>query len=117
MPKYPISQTHVEDSKGTITADGTEQTVREITWYTRGLEAYIDLTNMTTGDATVIRSYAKIKSGGSYIRLGSRTLVEAQDPPLMYVRSFPVSRYGFKITLQQISGTNRDYDWMTFLEI
>jgi hypothetical protein len=106
-----------QDTEGTLTADGTEQTIREILTYAPGLVVYIDMTNMAANDTTVIRSYAKIKSGGAYIKQGSRTLSGAQDPPLMYIRDFPVPRYGFKVTLAQTAGTYRNYDWMTFLGV
>jgi hypothetical protein len=97
-------------SNNTITASGAEQTMLETTSY-NWMEGYVDTTNLATGDTVVIKSYAKIKSGGSYIKMGSRIITGAQDPALLYIREFPIPTWGFKITLQQSAGTNRTYDW------
>lgn len=104
------------EGSGTLTATGSEQTIREITRVGR-VQGYIDFTNMAVGDTTVIRTYSKIKSGGSYILQGQRTLSSTQSPAkLMYVFEFPTTNYGFKITLEQSAGTNRNYDWILFFE-
>ena len=104
------------ESKGTFTADGTEQTIREIARIGK-VQGYIDFTNMASGDSVTIRSYVKIKSGGSYILQGQRALSDAQaTAKLMHIFEFPTPQYGFKITLEQTAGTNRAYDWMIFME-
>lgn len=101
---------------GTKTADSSEQTLNEITRTCKGVSGYIDMTNMASGDTVMIRTYAKIKSGGSYIKQGSRALTGGQDPDLLYVIPFPTPVWGFKITLQQTAGTNRTYDYLIFSE-
>ncbi len=115
MPLFNPPRLKVEGS-GTLTASGSEQTIKEITRVGR-VQGYIDFTNMASGDSTTIRTYLKIKSGGSYILQGQRTLKNTQSPAkLMYFLEYPTTNYGFKITLEQSKGTNRNYDWMLFFE-
>jgi hypothetical protein len=104
------------ESKGTFTADGTEQTIREIARIGK-VQGYIDFTNMASGDSTIIRTYAKIKSGGSYLLNGQKILSNTQTTlKLMYFFEYPTTNYGFKITLEQEAGTNRAYDYIIFFE-
>lgn len=115
MPLFTPPRLKVEGS-GTLAASGSEQTIKEITRMGKA-QGYIDFTNMASGDTTVIRTYVKIKSGGSYILQGQRVLLNAQSPAkLMHIFEFPTTNYGFKITLEQTGGTNRNYDWMIFTE-
>lgn len=107
-------QDFLEEGNGTLTADGTQQTVREYAG-TGKLHAYIDLTNMAGGDTTVIRQFMKIKDGGSYIKYGEETYSGAQSLPMLHIIMKP-SKWGVKITLQQTAGTNRNYDWETLVE-
>jgi hypothetical protein len=103
-----------EDIRGTLTADGSEQTIRELTRQVQEVSAYIDVTNMAADDITVVRTYLKVKSGGSYINFAIKTLGGNQSPDLLHVIAAPSTQYGFKLTLQQTAGTNRDYDYMVF---
>ena len=115
MPLTFHSRFKVEGS-GTLTATGSEQTIREITRVGK-VQGYIDFTNMVSGDAVIIRTYAKIKSGGSYVLQGNKNIYGTQyTPKLMQIYEFPTPQYGFKITLEQTDGTNRSYDWMLFFE-
>lgn len=107
-------QDFLEDSFGTLAADGTEQTVRDYTT-TGKLHAYIDLTPMQAGDTAVVREYMKIKAGGAYVKYAEETYSGAQAVPMLHVVMKP-SRYGVKITLQQTAGVNRNYDWETLVE-
>jgi hypothetical protein len=107
-------QNFLEEGNGTLTADGTEQTVREYTG-TGKLHAYIDLSNMADGDAVTIRQFIKIKAGGTYRKYAEESYSGVQTLPLLHIISKP-NKHGVKITLQQTAGTNRDYDWETFVE-
>jgi hypothetical protein len=80
------------------------------------MDAYLDLTNMASGDTIVLKQYMKIKSGGNYILFGTETYNGVQTAPLacLDLRS---AKYGFKITLQQTSGTNRSVDWQTMKQV
>jgi len=97
---------------GTLTADGTEQTLVEET-AERNLYGYLDMSNLATGDSITIRQYVIIKSGGSYIKVGEKTYSDAQAIPLL---EFPEShaKYGQKITLEQVAGTYRTFDYNFF---
>jgi len=100
---------------GTLTADGTEQTVVEVT--TLGtLEGYIDLANMQAGDSVTIRLYVKLKSGGTYRLYDSATYTDAQSKPALHVVKLP-TRYGIRVTLEQTAGVNRDYDYNFFRRV
>ena len=97
---------------GTLTADGTEQTIVEMI-IMGSLEGWIDLANMASGDTIIITQYAKVKSGGTYRRYASATYVGAQTDPALFVTRVP-SRYGVKLTLQQSAGTYRTFDYNFF---
>jgi len=99
-------------AEGTITTDGTEQVVFEIVELIN-LEGYIDLSNMTEGDTIILKRYVKIKEGGSYKLHAKETYSGVQEEPLI---RFPeiAGRYGIKITIQQIAGTYKSFDYQFF---
>jgi hypothetical protein len=100
--------------EGTLTADGTEQTVVDVTGTLEfNLDGYIDLSNMASGDTVVIRQFMKISSGGNYIKYAEETYSGAQSLPLLHIVTKPAV-YGLKITLQQTAGTNRNYPYQFF---
>jgi hypothetical protein len=104
-------------TEGTLTADGSEQTVVEKSGTLEfNLDGYIDLTNMASGDTVVIKESMKIKSGGNYVVYASETYTGAQSIPLLHIITKP-SRYALKITLQQTAGTYRDFDYQFFQRI
>ena len=100
---------------GTLTADGTEQTVVEVT--TIGThEGYIDLANMQAGDSVTIREYIRLKSGGTYRLYDSATYTDAQTKPALHLVKLP-TKYGIRVTLEQTAGVNRDYDYNFFRRV
>jgi len=105
-------------AEGTLTADGTVQTVLEIGEQEKPTRIYgwISLNNMDTGDKTVIRTYVKIKSGGVYIKHADELFEDAQARPAAFFVD-RVILYGYKITLEQQAGTYRDYDYLFFKEV
>ena len=107
-------QDFLEEGVGTLTADGTEQIVRDYTGTGR-LHAYVDLTNMAAGDTTVIRQFMKVKAAGAYIKYAEETYSGAQTLPMLHVILKP-GKNGVKVTLQQTAGVNRAYDWETFAQ-
>jgi hypothetical protein len=108
-------QDFLEEAFGTLTADGSEQTVKEIITTVNKLHAFIDLTNLAGGDTIVVRQFMKIKTAGTYIKYAEETYSGAQSLPMLYIQTKP-AKYGIKITLQQTGGTNRTYDWQSFQE-
>jgi hypothetical protein len=107
------------ETGGTLTADGTEQTV-----YINNIPAgifeplivNIDCTNMAAGDVTILRTYYRINAGGNLIKKDEVTLNGAQDPELKNIILEP-NRYGVQVTLEQTAGVNRDYDWEVITRI
>ena len=117
VAKVDKVQAFAEDATGTVTADGTEQIVKEITSGTTDvkLHVYIDLTNMAAGDTVTIREYMTIKSAGSPVKYAEEVYSDAQSLPMLHVITKP-AKYGIKVTLQQTAVPYRDYDWQTFIE-
>ena len=95
--------------EGTITADGTEQTLIEVTT-TYNVDGFIDLSQMEAGDKVIIRLYGRIKSGGDYRLYEEAEFSGVQAKPLVYVHRRP-TRYGWKVTLQQTEGTYKSFDY------
>lgn len=108
---------------GTITADGTEQTLyidNEPLGCTQGVAAYVDLDNMQGGDTTNIRVYHRLNDGGG-LQLYDYNSYTGADGGLansMKVVKIDLGpyRHGFQITLEQSAGVNRAYDWELFVE-
>lgn len=96
-------------SSGTQTADGSEDVLTTDT--TNGTYVlFADLTNMAIGDAVELRIYTKVLSAGALDIVWKGTFANA---PLIFVAQSPfvASDQSIKVTLKQITGTNRNYDW------
>jgi hypothetical protein len=98
-------------SEGTLTANGTEQTVFE-TAEKGAFEGWIDLANMASGDTTVVNIYVKTKTDGAYRLYDSASYSGAQAAPALHI--IDVAAKGFKVTLRQTAGTYRTYDYQIF---
>ena len=102
----------------TITSDGTEQTLFVVdspTYNFKPKVLLIDMSNMESGDEIVIRTYYRIKEGGSYILHNSNTYSGVQSVPLKSIDLLP-NRFGIKVTLQQTSGSYKSYDYEIYYE-
>ena len=101
-----------ERTDGTLTADGTEQIIYEVTPTVTLVPDSItmSLINMAADDRLTINMYAKLKSGGVYELIDTQDYGDAKDIPAINITGQP-NRYGWKVTLQQTAGINRDYDW------
>lgn len=108
-------QDFVEEASGTLTATGSEDTIKEITATINKLHCFIDLTNIEAADSITVRQYMTIKAAGSPVKYAEEVYAGVQSLPMLYIITKP-ARYGIKITLEQTAGTNRDYDWETFQE-
>ena len=108
----------LKETGGTLTSDGTEQTVY-INNAPSGVfnpkVVKIDFTNHTAGETVVIRSYHRIKSGGGLVKDSETTYSGLQDP-LLINTEFQPNRYGVSLTLEKTGGANRDYDWEVYYE-
>lgn len=93
----------------TITTEHTLTTQTGSKFYT----AYIDLTNMASGDITEIRVSIIVKAAGSHILYYLGTYNGAQTNPLIYIAPLP-SDISWKLTLKQTAGTGRNYDYRVY---
>lgn len=112
--KMDAIQNFAEDAVGTLTATGAEDTVKESTDEGK-LHCFIDLTNMEAGDSITVRQSMKVKAAGAYILYKGETYSGVQAEPLLHVVMKP-AKHGQKVTLEQTAGTNKDFDWETFIE-
>ena len=107
------------ETGGTLTTDGTEQTIfisNAPAGIYRPIILRMDYTNHTAGETVVLRVYYRIKSGGNLIKQDEDTLAGVQDPALIKIDLDP-DRYGCQITIEKTVGTNRAYDWQVFYKV
>lgn len=97
-------------AEGTILTDGSEQTVFEYTGL-GVIQGYIDLQNMADGDEVIIRVYTKIKADGEYKKYASDRFIGVQEEPALYILP-RLSVYAFKVTIQQVAGTPKSFDYV-----
>jgi len=95
--------------KGTLIADGTEQTLLEFVGV-GVISGHIDLQNMKEGDVVIIRQYIKVKEDGEYKKYAEETYTGIQELPVIYITPKAVD-IAMKITLQQTSGTYKSFDY------
>jgi len=92
-----------------LTADGTVQTLVEA----EGLGLYyglLSLDQMDWGDQVVVETWVRVISGGEWRRYARMEYAGRQDDPALVW--FPVlARYGFKVTLQQVAGVYRTFEY------
>ena len=100
------------ETGGTVTTDGTEQTVytnnAPVGVYSPQL-VNIDFTNHTAAETVIIREYYRIKSGGNLRLLDEVTFAGVQDPVLITI-SLKENRFGILISIEKTGGNNRAYD-------
>jgi hypothetical protein len=105
-----------EPIEGSLTMDGTEQTlfIDEIGGNPpRYLEGYVDLSSMGAEDKIVLKIYVKISPNGDYKAYAEAPYEGIQDLPLAYLATKP-TRYGLKITAKQTAGTYRTLTYQFF---
>lgn len=96
-------------SSGTTTLDGTEQTVYESAGY-EPLSILLDFTLSVGANTTIIRTYGKALSAGSYVLVDATTVSGAPAEP-GYKSIFFDFPYGLKWTLEMTGGTAFDVPW------
>lgn len=100
-------------ASGTQLATGAEDTLNS----PMGSGSYVlvvDLTNLANGDAVILRAKRKVLVAGTVRTAMSsmHTNSQANNPQGPVVQLGPVSMpYGGTFTLQQVRGTNRNYEW------
>lgn len=98
---------------GTLSADGTEQTV-----FTRSpsetsqVHYYISLGNMASGDTVVVREKVDVTGDGTFETFASETFNDAQSEPVVGPSANFMAQSGtdVRVTLEQTAGTNRNFD-------
>ena len=81
----------------------------------------IDCSNMAWGDIVVLRWYERLNNGGGLILKDEWRLEDVQDPdlgkpPIKNIELEP-NRFGVHVTLAQIAGTYRSFDWEVFYAV
>lgn len=97
-------------STGTITTDGTEQTIvsdssENFFWHM--IKIYTD--SMLSGDKITLKIYDYDTTGAAYKLFDTVPLQDAQTNPTYFSPPLPCHR--FKITIQRTAGTDRAYNW------
>lgn len=98
-----------EVGSGSIVADGTEQElVSDV-----GFGIYfglVSLHQMGGADIVEISLYGRTSAGGSWRRYQKMPYTRAQADPLVHFL-MKVMRHGFRVTLRQVKGTMRTFDY------
>lgn len=110
-------------SSGTLTADGTEQTIAQSDSsgsvnVTGIFMLDLDLENITTGDTTEIRTYQALSTGDTAVRADFDQFTGIQTNKIYLSLPIPNNNTdtgAVKFTLKQILGTNRTYKWKLWL--
>jgi hypothetical protein len=97
--------------QGSITTDGTEQTIVEYVGNISQISGYIDLSNMQDGDTVTIRTYVKIKPDGEYRLYDSEDYAGKQESPALYILP-KLTGVAYKVTIQQTSGSYKSFDYL-----
>ena len=94
-------------ASGSITADGTEQTLTTQTT-AASYQLLFDAGNMDAADRIILRIYTKYASGGTSNLAFEAVYYGEQNRPIIQSIPVPVDTE-IKITLEQDNGTNRTY--------
>lgn len=105
-----------EDSSGTITADGTEQEILSKTSAEPFMSQFIlDVSSMVGTDQIIINETMKVLPAGSLKKFTKTHITGKQEEPiLIFAQKYAVRQY--KVTLQQLAGTLRSFDWSLIVE-
>lgn len=104
------------ETGGTLTTDGTEQTVYTVAAPAGVFEAkvmLINMTNLALGDTVIVRTFYRIVPGGALVPSEEATFVGPLDPAHRLIEiPLLANRYGYEVTLHQTVGAPVvDYDW------
>lgn len=113
----------LQETGGSITTDGTEQTIyinNAPLGVFRPVVLYVDLDAMLQGDTTVFRVYYRIETGGGlqlidYSSYAGADGGLANSIKLIAIDLTPV-RYGVMVTIQRTVAGDRAYPWSVFVE-
>jgi hypothetical protein len=100
------------NTSGTLTADGTVQTVADVTdnkYFTFKLDTSAMLTS--DADVTVLKIYDMVLNAGALALVFEETYTGTQTFKIKFLPPQWVTEE-IKITLQQTAGVNKDYPWV-----
>jgi len=113
-----IARLELQETGGTLVADGTEQNIYIANAPTAVIDPiilYMNLDNMQVGDAIAIKVYYRIASGGAWLLHDFQGFANANgeltNGKVLISIDLSHTRYGIRVTLQQTAGTNRSYLW------
>ena len=114
----------IQSTGGTLTADGSEQNLfydNEPLGVMSPIALLIDLDNMVGGDTIEVKVYHRLSDGGGLQLFAFYTWTGADgsldnSEKIDQIDLYP-NRHGFRITLDQTAGVNRDYPWELFIGV
>lgn len=120
---FAVAHLQLTETGGTLTSDGTEQTIYENNnpmGVYKPVKVQIDFTNQTGLETTVVRTYYRIESGGAYVGKDKRTFEGGMDAGmdennLVNIELEP-NRFGVRVTLERTAGGAQNYPWCVFTE-
>lgn len=95
---------------GTLTADGSEQTIGVERTDGKTYVAQVDLANLAAADTVEIRVKVKVTSGGSARTVYKAVFANTQPYPAVQTPPIPAP-FSVTFTLKQTTGTNRGFDY------
>lgn len=98
------------DSSGTQTSVVTTEHTLVTSTTNATFQPKIDLSNMANGDITEIRIYSKVLTGGGLNQVWKGVYANVQVNPVV-VGPMLASDFSYKLTLKQVAGSARNYDW------
>lgn len=99
-------------TKGTVTTDGTEQTLFDTT-SDNYFAAYVFLHNMVSGDTIEIRVYVLDDQASTMRLYDLYTKTGSQPSPALYLPTIPAREY--KVTIKRTAsgaGGDKVYNWL-----
>lgn len=101
-----------EVASGSLVADGTEQDLISV----EGLGQYhgiISLHEMSGSDVVEVALYGRMSAGGAWRRYWLERYSRFQPDPLVHL-TLKTLRHGFRVTLRQVSGVMRTFEYAFF---
>lgn len=95
---------------GTLTADGTEQTLGAERTDGKTYVLQLDLANMAAGDLVEIRAKVKVVNGGTTRTAFKAVYANAQAYPALQTPPIPAP-YSVTFTLKQVNASYRAFDY------
>lgn len=99
-------------AEGSILADGSEQTILEVTQSGR-FSGYVSLAELKTGDIVRLRQYVEII--GVYAKYWDQQYSGVQNDPAIYITPKEVASK-MRVTLEQTAGVFRQFGYNFIVE-